>query len=52
MVNTTNSKNSNTIITEEGLAFDDVLLVPAYSDVLPGDVSTSTAFSRNINISI
>ena len=37
---------------KQGFTFDDVLLVPAYSDVLPGDVSTSTAFSRNINISI
>ena len=37
---------------QQGFTFDDVLLVPAYSDVLPGDVSTSTAFSRNINISI
>ena len=37
---------------KQGFTFDDVLLVPAYSDVLPGDVSTSTTFSRNINISI
>jgi len=36
----------------EGLTFDDVLLVPAYSEVLPGDVDTKTQFSRNINLNI
>lgn len=37
---------------KEGLTFDDVLLVPAYSDVLPNEVDTSTLFSRNINLNI
>ena len=37
---------------KEGLTFDDVLLVPAYSEVLPGEVSTNTFFSKNIKISI
>ena len=37
---------------KEGLTFDDVLLVPAYSEVLPSDVSTSTFFSKNIKLSI
>jgi len=37
---------------QEGLTFDDVLLVPAYSEVLPGDVDTKTQFSRNINLNI
>ncbi len=32
----------------EGLTFDDVLLVPAYSEVLPRNVDISTHFSRNI----
>ena len=36
----------------EGLTFDDVLLVPAYSDVLPRDVDLSTRFSRNIKLNI
>lgn len=36
----------------EGLTFDDVLLVPAYSDVLPGEVDTRTRFSRNIELHI
>jgi IMP dehydrogenase len=34
----------------EGLTFDDVLLVPAYSDVLPREVDLSTKFSRNIKL--
>lgn len=36
----------------EGLTFDDVLLVPAYSDVLPGEVDTRTRFSRRIELNI
>ena len=35
-------------IISDGLAFDDVLVVPAYSDVLPKDVDTTTLFSSNI----
>jgi len=36
----------------EGLTFDDVLLVPAYSDVLPGEVDIRTRFSRGIELNI
>jgi IMP dehydrogenase len=36
----------------EGLTFDDVLLVPAFSEVLPGEVDTSTRFSRGISLRI
>jgi len=36
----------------EGLTFDDVLLVPAYSEVLPREVNTITKFSKNININV
>ncbi|MGN6194129.1 MAG: IMP dehydrogenase [Ginsengibacter sp.] len=36
----------------EGLTFDDVLLIPAYSDVLPRDVNTSTKLTKNISINI
>ena len=50
MVNTTNSKNSNTIITEEGLAFDDVLLVPQFSEILPSDVILTTKLTKNIEL--
>ena len=39
-------------IVMEGLTFDDVLLVPAYSEVLPRTVSLSTKFSRNIDLQI
>jgi IMP dehydrogenase len=35
-------------ILSEGITFDDVLLVPAYSEVLPRDADTSTKFTRNI----
>ncbi len=37
-------------IKKEGLTFDDVLLVPAYSEVLPREVSTHSYFSRNIKL--
>ena len=36
----------------EGLTYDDVLLVPSYSEVLPREVDTSTFFTRNIKINI
>ena len=36
----------------EGLTYDDVLLVPAYSEVLPREVDTSGAFSRSIRLNI
>lgn len=38
----------NPKIIGEGLTYDDVLLVPAYSEVLPRDVQLSSPFSRNI----
>ncbi len=34
----------------EGLTFDDVLLVPSYSEILPREVDLSSMFSRNIRI--
>ncbi len=36
----------------EGLTYDDVLLVPAYSEVLPREVDLTTHFSRNIKLNI
>src|SRR3979411_2507877 len=36
----------------EGLTFDDVLIVPAASSVLPRDVSTQTRFTRTITINV
>jgi IMP dehydrogenase len=37
---------------QEGLTFDDVLLIPAFSQVLPGEVDTRTKFSRGIELNI
>jgi IMP dehydrogenase len=37
-------------IESEGLTFDDVLLVPAFSQVLPREVSLASKFSRNIDL--
>jgi IMP dehydrogenase len=39
-------------IAQEALTFDDVLLVPAYSNVLPRDVNLSTKLTRDITINI
>jgi IMP dehydrogenase len=39
-------------IAEEALTFDDVLLQPAYSDVLPRDVSLATRLTREITLNI
>jgi len=37
---------------EEAYSFDDVLLLPNYSDVLPSDVNTSTRLTKSINLNI
>jgi IMP dehydrogenase len=42
----------NDKILGEGLTYDDVLLVPAFSDVLPREVSIKTKFSRNITLNV
>ena len=39
-------------IVGEGLTYDDVLLVPAYSDILPHEVNIQSKFTRNISINI
>ena len=39
-------------ITEEALTFDDILLVPAYSDILPREVSLETRLTRGITLNI
>ncbi len=36
----------------EGLTFDDVLLVPQHSDVMPGDVDLTTRFSRSVELRV
>ncbi|MCK5694231.1 MAG: IMP dehydrogenase, partial [Bacteroidales bacterium] len=37
-------------IASEGLTFDDVLLLPAFSEALPREVSIKSQFSRNIHL--
>src|ERR1035438_3153709 len=37
---------------QEGLTFDDVLLVPSRSDVIPGETDTRTMLTRGINLNI
>ncbi len=39
-------------IVGEGLTYDDVLLVPAYSEVLPREVNIQTQFTRNIKLNV
>ena len=39
-------------VQQEGLTFDDVLLVPSYSEVVPREVSVKSRFSRNITLNI
>ena len=42
----------NSKIVGEGLTYDDVLLVPSYSNVLPREVTIQTKFTRNITINV
>ena len=39
-------------LVKEGLTFDDVLLIPARSEVLPRDVTTRTRLTKNISLNI
>lgn len=39
-------------MAQEALTFDDVLLVPGFSDVLPKDVSLKTRLTRNLTLNI
>lgn len=45
-------KAHTTKIIGEGLTYDDVLLIPNYSEVLPRDVSIQSKFSRNITLNV
>ena len=42
----------NSKIIGEGLTYDDVLLVPGYSDILPREVNIQSKFSRNITLNV
>ena len=44
--------NLSNKFVEQGLTYDDVLLVPAYSQTLPREVNISTKFTRNISLNI
>ena len=44
--------DSSEKFVEQGLTYDDVLLVPSYSETLPREVNISTKFSRNIQLNI
>ena len=44
--------NAHEKFYKEGLTFDDVLLVPAHSDVLPKDISVETKLTRDITLNI
>ena len=43
-------QSENKKFVEEGLTYDDVLLVPAYSEVLPREVNISSYFTKNISL--
>lgn len=45
-------KAHNSKIVGEGLTYDDVLLIPNYSQVLPREVNIQTKFSRNITLNV
>ena len=45
-------KAHETKIDGEGLTYDDVLLIPNYSEVLPREVSIQSKFSRNITLNV
>ena len=45
-------KSHENKIIGEGLTYDDVLLVPAFSEILPRDVNIQTQFTRNLKINI
>ena len=45
-------KVHNSKFVGEGLTYDDVLLVPAFSEILPREVSIQTKFTRNITINV
>src|SRR3989338_2135341 len=47
-----NKKNSKPVNLGQGLTFDDVLLVPNYSEVLPKNVDTKTRLTKNISLNI
>ncbi|WP_297511219.1 IMP dehydrogenase [Flavobacterium sp.] len=45
-------KAHNSKIVGEGLTYDDVLLIPGYSEILPREVSIQSKFTRNITLNV
>ena len=45
-------QSNDSKISAEGLTYDDVLLIPSYSEVLPRDVCIKTRFTRNIELNV
>lgn len=45
-------KSHTSKIVGQGLTYDDVLLIPAYSEILPREVSIQSRFSRNITLNV
>ncbi len=52
MASSVNGRSLQDKFTVEGLTYDDVLLVPAYSEVLPREVDIRSHFSRNILLNV
>ena len=44
------SKSSESRFLPEGLTYDDVLLVPAYSEIMPREVNISSQFTKKIRL--
>ena len=52
MATITSSKSNSSKFFGDGLTFDDVLLMPAYSQVLPRDVDITTRLTKDITINV
>ncbi len=40
------------ILPDDGITFDDVLLVPAYSEIVPKDITVKTKLTKDIELNI
>ncbi|MFI5188578.1 MAG: IMP dehydrogenase, partial [Chitinophagales bacterium] len=52
MATITSSQDNSSKFFGDGLTFDDVLLMPAYSQVLPRDVDITTHLTKDITINV
>ncbi|MBX2920453.1 MAG: IMP dehydrogenase, partial [Ferruginibacter sp.] len=51
-INNPTAKSKSAKFYGEGLTFDDVLLIPAYSQILPREVNISTKLTQNITLNV